>query len=262
MWCHNQPSCFFQLTVLHIAICIFGFFTTVIHYAATRYLLTLRSFIQKLLKDVSNTAVAFFATECTTPGVISSTYSIWVVFVIVSGTGTSALNINISSFSSRYLMCNGQLLEFWTCFDKPNETLITSIYMQNDNHNLIWRRYTSFFVTMPIFLFQVCRIVILMLLLAQCHKNILRPLQPLSFTLCDRSSFNSYRHNQFLNVTVYVSDLCCLLLFWTLVASCFMPSIISCLVYNFCARALYLRNKICPTLGHFQQSVRSCGCIV
>ena len=89
-----------------------------------------------------------------------------------------------------------------------------------------------FFVTVSIFLFQVCRLVILMLLLAQCHKNILRPLQPLSFTLCDRSSFNIYRHNQFLNVTVYVSDLCCLLLFWTLVVSCCMPSIISCLVYN------------------------------
>jgi hypothetical protein len=89
-----------------------------------------------------------------------------------------------------------------------------------------------FFVTVSIFLFQVCRLVILMLLLAQCHKNILRPLQPLSFTLCDRSSINIYRHNQFLNVTVYVSDLCCLLLFWTLVVSCCMPSIISCLVYN------------------------------
>jgi len=89
-----------------------------------------------------------------------------------------------------------------------------------------------FFVTVSIFLFQVWRLVILMLLLAQCHKNILRPLQTLSFTLCDRSSINIYRHNQFLNVTVYVSDLCCLLLFWTLVASCFMPSIISCLVYN------------------------------
>ena len=124
------------------------------------------------------------------------------------------------------------MLEFWTCFDKPNETLITNVYMQNDNHNLIWRRYTSFFIIVSIFLFQVCRMVILMLLLAQCHKNILRPLQPLSFTLCDRSSFNIYRHNQFLNVTVYVSDLCCLLLFWTLVVSCCMPSIISCLVYN------------------------------
>ena len=120
----------------------------------------------------------FLLLSVPTPGVISSTYSIWVVFVIVSGTGTSALNFNISSFSSRDLMCNGLLLEFWTCFDKPNEILITNIYMQNDNHDLIWRKYTFFFVTVSICLLQVCRLVILMLLLAQCHKNILRPLQP------------------------------------------------------------------------------------
>jgi len=86
----------------------------------------------------------FLLLSVPTPGVITSTYSIWVVFVIVSGTGASALNFNISSFSSRDLMCNGLLLEFWTCFDKPNEILITNIYMQNDNHDLIWWKYTSF----------------------------------------------------------------------------------------------------------------------
>jgi len=167
-----------------------------------------------------------------TPGVISSTYSIWVVFVNVSRTGTSALSFNCSSFSSRDLMCIGLLLDFWTCFDKPNDTLITNIYMRNDNHDLIWRKYTFFFVTVSLFLFQVGSLVILMLLLALSHKNMLRPLQPLSFTHCDRSSFNSYSYNQFLKVTVHVSDLCYLLLFWTLVVSCCMPSIISGLVYN------------------------------
>ena len=169
---------FCQLTVLYIAICIFAFslqsFTvqlpaTYIHWGLL-FTSCWRTFPTQLLP--------FLLLSVPTPGVISSTYSIWVVFVIVSGTGTSALNFNISSFSSRDLMCNGLLLEFWTCFDKPNETLITNIYMQNDNHNLIWRRCTSFFVTVSIFLFLVCRMVILMLLLAQCHKNILRPLQP------------------------------------------------------------------------------------
>ena len=122
--------------------------------------------------------LTFLLLSVPTPGVISSTYSIWVVFVNVSKTGTSALNFNCSSFSSWDLMRYGLMAEFWTCFDKPIEILITNIYMQNDNHDLIWRKYTSFFCHCVNILFQVCRLVILMLLLAQCHKNILRPLQP------------------------------------------------------------------------------------
>jgi len=143
--------------------------------------------------DVSN--VALLLLSAPTPGVISSTYSIWVVFVNVSRTGTSALNFNCSSHSSRDLMVYGLMAEFLTCFDKPNSTIITNIYMQNDNHDFICRKYSSYFVTVSIFLFQGCHPVILMLLLAQCYKNILRWLQLLSFTFCDRSLFNSYRHS-------------------------------------------------------------------
>ena len=128
-------------------------------------------------------------------------------------------------------MHNCVMAEFWTCFDKPNDTLITTIYMQNVNHDFIWRKYSFYFVTESIF-FPNCHLVILILLLAQCHINVLRPLQPLSFIFCDGSLFYSCRYNQFRKETVYVSDLCNLPFFWSWVVSCCMPSIISGLAYN------------------------------
>ena len=180
-----------------------------------------------------------------TPGAISSTYSIWIVFVNVSKTGTSALNFNCSSFSSWDLMLYGLMAEFWTCFDKPNVTIITNIYMQNDNYDFIWRKHTSYCVTVSIFLFQGCHLVILMLPLAQYYKNILRLLQPLSFTSCDRSFFNRYRHNQFIKVTVYVDDLCYLQMLWSSVVSCCMPSMISVLVYNLINVVIFAFVRVC-----------------
>ena len=198
--------------------------------------------MHKLLTDVSK--VALLLLSAPTPGVISSTYSIWVVFVNVSRTGTSALNFKCSSCSRRDLMCNNLLVDFWTFFDKRN-TPLSPTFTCKMIITISFEKYTSISVAVSIFLFQACHLVILMLLLAQCHKTILRPLQPLSFTFCDRSSFYTDKHNQFLMVTVHVSNLNYLQLLWSTVVSCLMPSIISGLVYDLINVAILAFVDVC-----------------